>query len=711
MTSSNSESNSNSDAPSAGFRILVVDESGSRLEAMTALLTQEIQGGEISSVADPGTAWEIASQLDRLDMLIAAIPAENGELIFGLRDQIVQRFGVLPGAFYSDVDMNSYYDWVHGEQLFFQPLVDKAFVTWLQAVWKERSEQAPVIEAALPVAVVQVAEVAEVAEEVVTPVVNPLPEAPVAAEPVAAVAAMPEDEGPLPAGATLGDYELTRLIESNEDWALYDAEQKGINRTVNLKALHRYHRRDPEKVEALLKEARSRALVNHPAIALVYEANQENGVNFYARERVDDPSLTELGDRGEKLSDGAVIQFLSSVSDAVSYLVENQMNFRPITGDMIRVGKEGHPKIINSVISGEPIFDEAEQIGLLADAVFPLLTKGRYGGELALHALMVRMHGQGDAKVGQAIKTLDQLKVALDYLGEKLISGHLESSEKSANRSTIIAGSLIGGGIVLAGIIMALTMGGGTKGKDFDYMIRIPAGTFIYQENEEVELEQFWIDEYEVTIGQYAKFLESIEADTEMAKKWRHEDHPASKTTHRPPEWAKYYRAAVKGKEYGGTAIDLDCPVMQVDWWDAYAYAHWKGGRLPTEQEWEKAARGTLGNIYPWGNDLDLSRFNSGAKGKAGDKYQYWSPVDAMSGDESTYVVKGMAGNVSEWTNSWETDPDDPDKRVPIRRGGSFLTAEDFELTRRRPAKSPEDKDTLTTGFRTVRSIPPPSFE
>ncbi|NOX98372.1 MAG: formylglycine-generating enzyme family protein [Verrucomicrobia bacterium] len=324
---------------------------------------------------------------------------------------------------------------------------------------------------------------------------------------------------------------------------------------------------------------------------------------------------------------------------------------------------------------------------------------------------MVRMHGQGDAKVGQAIKTLAQLEVALDYLGEKLISGSLESQGKSANRSAVIAGSLIGGGILLAGIIMALTMGGGAKGKDFDYMIRIPAGTFIYQEDEEVELEQFWIDEYEVTIGQYAKFLESVEADEEMAKKWRHAEHPASKTTHRPPEWDKYYRAAVKGKAYVGTAIDLNCPVMQVDWWDAYAYAHWKGGRLPSEQEWEKAARGTLGNIYPWGNELDLTRFNSGSKEQGGDKFQYWSPVDAMSRDESTYVVKGMAGNVSEWTDSWETDPDDPDKRVPIRRGASFLTEEGFELTRRRPAKSPDDKDKLTTGFRTVRSIPPPSSE
>ena len=292
MTSSSSDTNLAS-SMSGGFRVLVVDDSASRLEAIIELLNREIQDGEINSAAESGKAWEIASQLDRLDMLIVAIPEEKGEHIFGFRDQIVQRFGVLPGAFYSDLDMNGYYDWVHGEQLFYQPLADSAFVTWLQAARRERSVQIATTETPLPIAIasesepllesppaeVAVAESdpesnADSADAKLAPVAAPLPQE----EIVAAVpAGMPEDEGPMPAGANLGDYELSRLIESNEDWALYDAEQKGISRTVNIKALHRFHRRDPAKVEALLKEARARALVNHPAIALVYEANQENG--------------------------------------------------------------------------------------------------------------------------------------------------------------------------------------------------------------------------------------------------------------------------------------------------------------------------------------------------------------------------------------------------------------------------------------------------
>src|SRR5690606_14881197 len=174
-----------------------------------------------------------------------------------------------------------------------------------------------------------------------------------------------------------------------------------------------------------------------------------------------------------------------------------------------------------------------------------------------------------------------------------------------------------------------------------------------------------------------------------------------------PEKWSQYHRAALKGGKFLGGEIDPNCPVIGVDWWDAHAYATWRGGRLPTEQEWEKAARGRSGSVYPWGDSLENANFNSGLdhESKEGideggvDGYKFWSPVDGITADESRYGVIGLAGNVSEWTATWDAHPDFPDRRVPLKRGASFATTTGFELTARRAAESPDERN-FWTGFR-----------
>ena len=98
--------------------------------------------------------------------------------------------------------------------------------------------------------------------------------------------------------------------------------------------------------------------------------------------------------------------------------------------------------------------------------------------------------------------------------------------------------------------------------------------------------------------------------------------------------------------------------MLELTWWDAYAYAKWRGRDLPSEQEWEKAARGTKGFQYPWGEEPSQKLANTGEDHKPGqpgtkgqiDGYNFWGDVDSMPKDKSAYGVIGMAGNVSEWT-------------------------------------------------------------
>jgi formylglycine-generating enzyme required for sulfatase activity len=151
-------------------------------------------------------------------------------------------------------------------------------------------------------------------------------------------------------------------------------------------------------------------------------------------------------------------------------------------------------------------------------------------------------------------------------------------------------------------------------------MILIPAGEFLYgDKKKKVILPEFWIDKTPVTSAEYARFV----ADT----------------GHKPPEhW--------KGK--APPKYMADHPVTYVSWHEAVAYAEWAGKRLPTEEEWEKAARGSDGREYPWGDRFDPNRCNTKESG-----IRNTTPVGQYSPQgDSPYGCVDMAGNVWEWTAS-----------------------------------------------------------
>ena len=187
--------------------------------------------------------------------------------------------------------------------------------------------------------------------------------------------------------------------------------------------------------------------------------------------------------------------------------------------------------------------------------------------------------------------------------------------------------------------------------------INIPAGQFYYQDGQLISLPQFNIDPIEVRIWQYAEFLAAVGESRE----YDHPDQPIEKG-HRNQQWDQLYKAAVGQGEVEGVSVNINFPAVFIDWFDAYAYAKWKGRRLPTEREWERAARGMDGRRYPWGSDERAGAANI----YKGDPTRKWVEPGSYPDDRSPYGVLDMGGNVSQWTSS--VDP----SGNPVIRGGNF---------------------------------------
>ncbi|WKZ42195.1 MAG: SUMF1/EgtB/PvdO family nonheme iron enzyme [Anaerolineales bacterium] len=172
--------------------------------------------------------------------------------------------------------------------------------------------------------------------------------------------------------------------------------------------------------------------------------------------------------------------------------------------------------------------------------------------------------------------------------------------------------------------------------KDDMVLVFVPAGEFTMGSDSggsdvkpvhQVSLDAFWIDQTEVTNTMYAKCV----ADGGC----------------KPPSSS---RSKTRIHYFGNSVFD-EFPVIHVDWHQAEAYCEWAGRKLPTEAQWEKAARGTDGRVYPWGENIDCFYANywGQVKGCVGDT----SEAGSYESGKSLYGSYDMAGNVSEWVYDW----------------------------------------------------------
>lgn len=244
-----------------------------------------------------------------------------------------------------------------------------------------------------------------------------------------------------------------------------------------------------------------------------------------------------------------------------------------------------------------------------------------------------------------------------------------------------------------------------TRPEDGMEMVRIPAGEVwigCVEENEtgficpadelplhQVRVSEYWIDQYEVSNAQFALCVQAGACQE------------------------PYYRSSATHTEYYGNASYGDFPRVGVSWLEAQDYCQWVGGRLPTEAEWVRAARGDDQRIFPWGDDLPTCQLANGRDGLTGTLCRDdTAAVGSFPRGASPFGVMDMAGNVWEWTADWYhtdyyavsplADPQGPEQGgTKVVHGGGF----DYSWDRLRVAYTSDHdprEHKISFGFRCV---------
>jgi sulfatase modifying factor 1 len=287
-----------------------------------------------------------------------------------------------------------------------------------------------------------------------------------------------------------------------------------------------------------------------------------------------------------------------------------------------------------------------------------------------------------------------------------------------------------------------------TEGRVPDLLVTVPGGRYQMGDESEwsypgdgegpvhdVELAPFGIGRYAVTNRQFAEFVQATGWRTDAERfAWSFvfggllpDDFPPTRGVEGAPWWRQVMGADWRHPE-GPHSVNSDRPdhpVIHVSWNDAHAYCAWTGMRLPTEAEWEVAARGGLeGQPFPWGGDLepggrhgmnvfqgDFPGANTGADG-----YLATAPVDAF--EPNGYGLLNMCGNVWEWCADWldvqyylrspvEAPAGPSSGAVRVQRGGSYLCHSSYCRRYRVSARfgSEPDSSSANVGFRVAADV------
>ena len=447
-------------------------------------------------------------------------------------------------------------------------------------------------------------------------------------------------------GDTVGGYRLLTPVSEGQLTRTWKAEQISMQRPVVLEMLKVLVTRDPGIVGSFLADVRAKALVSHPGIGSVYEAVNNDKATFFAREKLEGDDLEALHDTGKKITPVEIVKLLGKISGAMMYLENEGIATVEYGLHHFIISRNQQVRLMNLAVEGPRegrIDTRAKQ---LLGEFFDGMIKRGYPGATRVKSLCGFM-ADLDRPVPLTWKQISDLSrqvheqlEGLEPIESLVVRGTPYKVKEPIKIPATVWAVL--GGVALIGVVVLLLAQSQDKKKSEEGegaeapnpFIKIPAGEYHLSDGRVIEVrEAFAIGRSEVTLAQYNAFLEFPDH-----AKFEHPEQPASKKDHLPDDWKELWASAVKGNLWRRRNMSTDCPVIGIDWWDAYAYAKWNQGRLPTMVEWEAAAD-----------------FQGGAS-----EVSAWGPADQSIADITGAGLVGMAGNVREWTLQSEINPSSP---------------------------------------------------
>ena len=453
-------------------------------------------------------------------------------------------------------------------------------------------------------------------------------------------------------------YQILSELGRGGMGVVYKAKDKMLGRVVAVKRLHKAD--NQILIDRFLSEAKSIAALNHPNIIQIYDIGQDSEGLYITTEFVDGTDLEKMVKK-RKLPPKVAYKIFVPVCQALEYAHQQGVIHRDIKPANILVTQGGAPKVADFGLARMESMVDQEQTGMImgtrAYASPEQFTDAKHVDHRTdIYSLGAMFYEMLTGKSPQFFRESD-----IPAAFRKII---LQSMERDLQRRY---GSVKA---VLRDLAAVARGRPASKpaptptpepaqqtilGKDEVEMVLVPAGAFRFgPDGRLIELPAFYIDKFPVTNARFAALVPGFTYPPGL------DDHPATKVT----------------------------------WLDANAYARQVGKRLPTEAEWEKAARGDDGRVYPWGNEFSPERANTFES-----KIGMTTPVDAYPDGASPCGALDMAGNVWEWTSTWL----DRRKHARVLKGGAFNGEAKHALCHARFAY-PEKGLLPAAGFRCVRS-------